>query len=179
MISQTNSYMSAFRFIATLNRFNIPVPENFYDNHISFTKSYAASHLVVIVGSNPSTASEGLTPFHESTKSRKTIDSWFKDEDEVYFLAYRNITNVKTNNNKSLTNAQIIEELPDIQATYNSFYNSSFKIIACGETAHKALSMVDIEHFTIPHPSGCCRFWNDKNASKVKINEMLKYIKQK
>jgi hypothetical protein len=28
----------------------------------------------------------------------------------------------------------------------------------------------------MPHPSGCCRFWNDKEAGIIKIQELREYI---
>jgi hypothetical protein len=38
------------------------------------------------------------------------------------------------------------------------------------------LKLLNIDHFEIPHPSGLCRFWNDKTVSEAKIKEMLEWV---
>ena len=51
------------------------------------------------------------------------------------------------------------------------------KIITVGKTAHEALELAGVDHFEMPHPSGLCRFWNDKEAAAAKIQEMLEWLK--
>jgi len=127
---------------------------------------------LIIVGSNPSSASPDSTPFHPATKSRKFIDKLFKDSD--YQLIYINLVDYKTEGNKPLSNKVIKLELNNIKQKFHEIRD--FKIIAFGKTASYGLNLARIEHFALPHPSGLCRFWNDKSASEAKIMEMFEWI---
>lgn len=132
---------------------------------------------VVVVGSNPSTASYDNSAFAKGTKSRATIDSWFNDGGD-YFIKYRNIVNYKKIDNKPLTKAEIKNNLPEIKQHFQ-FECANYKIVALGKTAQEALDMAGIKHFKMWHPSGLCRKWNDKEAGEAKIQEMLEWIKKK
>ena len=50
------------------------------------------------------------------------------------------------------------------------------KIIALGAVASKALSLCNIEHFKMPHPSGRNRILNDKELEKRLIAECREFI---
>ena len=127
---------------------------------------------IVLVGSNPSVQSPDLSAFHPSTKSRKFIDDIFKDTN--LNIVYLNLIDIKLPGNKPLSKSIIKSELENIKLKFESY--SDTKIIAFGKTASYGLTMVDIEHFAMPHPSGLCRFWNNEEASRNKISEMFKWI---
>lgn len=113
---------------------------------------------LIIVGSNPSSASPDCSPFHPTTKSRQFIDKLFNGSD--YELTYVNLVDYKTDGNKPLSNKVIKSQLVNIKQKFHGIQDS--KIIALGKTASYGLDLAGIEHFALPHPSGLCRFWNDR-----------------
>jgi hypothetical protein len=127
---------------------------------------------LIIVGSNPSSASPDCSPFHPTTKSRQFIDKLFKHSN--YELTYVNLVDYKTDDNKPLSNKVIKLELVNIKQKFHGIFDT--KIITLGKTASYGLELAGIEHFALPHPSGLCRFWNDRVASEAKIKEMLEWI---
>lgn len=127
---------------------------------------------IVLVGSNPSIQSPDLSAFHPSTKSRKFIDHIFKDAS--FDIVYLNLIDIKLPCNKPLSKSVIKSELENIKLKFQLY--SDTKIIAFGKTASEGLTLAGIDHFAMPHPSGLCRFWNDREASKSKISEMFKWI---
>ena len=130
---------------------------------------------VLLVGSNPSEKSPTNEPFHKSTKSRQFVDKWF--EGEGWTAAYENLVDFARIKNKRLSDKQIKSNLPWIDANINEYIRRyGYKVVACGKIAAKGLTLAKIEHFEMPHPSGLCRFWNDKEAGKAKIKEMKDWI---
>jgi len=127
---------------------------------------------IVLVGSNPSVQSPDLSAFHPDTKSRKFIDNLFKGTN--LNITYLNLVDIKIDGNKPLSKSIIKSELENIKLKFQPY--SSFKIISFGKTASDGLSLAGIPHFAMPHPSGLCRFWNDREASITKINEMFKWL---
>lgn len=126
---------------------------------------------ILIVGSNPSQSSPDNSAFNKSTKSYKTIMSWFSDLNNIE-LNFANLVDEKTDNNKQLSKSKIRQNIDSIIQKTNG-YNT---IIACGKVASMGLRMAEVDHFEMPHPSGLNRFWNSKEQSDLKIKEMLKYI---
>lgn len=131
---------------------------------------------IVLVGSNPSQKSPNNSAFHPSTKSRQFVDGWFKGECGID-VDYMNLIDKKTKKNKQLSKSEIKAELDKIKSRFNSVLSVGFKIVACGKVAAMGLTMADIPHFEMPHPSGLCRFWNDKEAGEQKVKEMLEWIR--
>ena len=127
---------------------------------------------LIIVGSNPSSASPDCSPFHPTTKSRQFIDKLFNGSS--YELTYINLVDYKTEGNKPLSNKVIKLELVNIKQKFHGIRDS--KIITLGKTASYGLDLAGIGHFALPHPSGLCRFWNDRVASEAKIQEMFRWI---
>lgn len=125
---------------------------------------------VLLVGSNPSRRSPNPTAFHLSTKSRSTIEKWF--DDVLVNLYFENVTRRPTEDNRPLRVSEIRDAIPDLTRRVDGYD----KIVALGTTASKALTMVGVEHFAMPHPSGLCRFWNDKVQAEQKIRELIKYV---
>ena len=127
---------------------------------------------IVLVGSNPSRVSPDNSAFHSSTKSRKFIDSIFANHD--YEISYINLIDYKTPNNRPISRSEIRSNLDKIKQKFDGILNK--KIIALGKTASDGLTLAEIKHFALPHPSGLCRFWNDKAESEGKIREMFEWI---
>ena len=126
---------------------------------------------VLLVGSNPSNASPDISDFHPSTRSRIILDQWFNGM-AVNNISYTNVAAVRTPENRPLRISEIRRNLPRLQ---NITKNYS-KIIALGKTASKALSMLDIEHFAAPHPSGLNRQLNNKDYVAEMIQQLTLYI---
>jgi hypothetical protein len=125
---------------------------------------------VLIVGSNPSQKSPDNSPFHKNTASFKRVSGWFSHLNvELHFI---NLVDEKTENNKQLTKTQIKPHLADIVMKTRG-YN---KIVACGNIASMGLDMANVDHFTVPHPSGVNRFWNCPRSTYEKLTEMLDYV---
>lgn len=139
----------------------------------AFCRAYSRKY-VVLVGSNPSTKSPDCSAFHPATKSRQFVDKWFEGTD--YHLVYMNLVDKKTEGNKKLKISDI--HIGHIQNKFKQYVKyEDCKIIGCGQTACTGLRKAKIEHFEMPHPSGLCRFWNDKEAAENKVKEMLEWIR--
>jgi uracil-DNA glycosylase len=131
---------------------------------------FTATPQVILIGSNPSTKSVNNTPFHQSTKSGQLIREWFRNLDVS--LSFANVSNEPTEGNRALRAAEIRAALPHLKQQLKC-YNV---VIAVGDTAAKALKMLEIDYFHMWHPSGLCRKWNDKGAAEQKIAELHEYI---
>lgn len=157
------------RFLLTLIKLDI---YSFADGKFSriteFCERYSKK-AVVLVGSNPSGKSPDNSAFHPDTKSRKFVDKWF---DRSWCVAYENLVDFKTENNKQLSKTQIKENLWDIQSKMDAYTVAGYRIVACGKIAAMGLTMAEVKHFEMPHPSGLCRFWNDVEAGETKVEEM-------
>lgn len=137
-----------------------------------FADKYFVSPRVLIVGQNPSDDSPTNGPFHKDTKSGKTVRDWFSSATCV--LEFRNLYNYKHKDVCKPLKSEI--KMPD---DIKYFADKGYKIVACGNVAQEILRKNNIIHFAIPHPSGLCRFWNDKVAAEAKIQEMLLWIQNK
>lgn len=169
----------AFCGFALIHRFVMNIR---YDKSLGFTmaryseyQDQYAPKWVTIVGSNPSNQSPDCSAFHPDTKSRKFVDKWFESYD--YRFNYVNLVDEKTEGNKKLSRTKIKQNIWRIKATLKEAPN----MIACGKTAVLGLKMAGFEEgvhfFEMPHPSGLCRFWNDKKAGEEKVKEMHEWIK--
>lgn len=140
-----------------------------------FCKKYSYKK-VLLVGSNPSEQSPDNSAFHPDTKSRQFVDKWF--EGEGWTVAYENLVDFKAEKNKQISTSQIKENLDWIVENMNAYNKLGYKIVACGKIAAKGLTMAGVSHFEMPHPSGLCRFWNDKQVAEEKIWEMKSWLLQ-
>lgn len=130
---------------------------------------------IVIVGSNPSRKSSKVIPFWHDTKSSKTLAHWL---DEVHFecefIHFMNVSNLPTEKNRPLKTSEIKANLPTVQYELNKVKPT--KIIALGKTAEKALSLLGVDFFPMPHPSGLNRLLNDKHFMEEKIKGLSVYL---
>lgn len=131
------------------------------------------SNKVLFVGSNPSTKSLDNSAMHESTRSRKTLNSWTSGIDiDVYFC---NVVDHITENNKPISRKQIIANLENLLLKIRGF--NCDHVVALGKSASYALHLVSIDHVEIPHPSGLNRKLNDKgvvDGIKNRLRDMTK-----
>ena len=126
---------------------------------------------VLLIGSNPSQRSEcSVSAFHASTRSRKTIETWFRDIPCDLF--FTNVIDHPTENNRPLRVSEIRDAIPSLHHKVTG-YN---KIVALGKTAAKALDIAGIEYFEMPHPSGSNRKLNDKGWVHEVILKLANYI---
>lgn len=126
---------------------------------------------ILFVGMNPSVASPDSSPFHEATKSFKTLKKYLPRE-VLHSARFVNLSNEKIQQNKPLKRKQARERALQMRQLITQ-YN---KVIAFGNVVSDALSYAEIPHFHMWHPSGLCRTWNDKVATARKIEELLEYI---
>jgi uracil-DNA glycosylase len=125
---------------------------------------------VLIVGSNPSNSSPDESPFHEGTKSRKTIEAWIQGLDiEVHYI---NVVNSKLD--KPPTQEMILSELPSLNKRIELI--NPDKVVAVGKVATQALTLLRCDFLEMPHPSGRNRKWNDKVFKEEKIKTLRTFI---
>lgn len=126
---------------------------------------------VIFVGSNPSSASRTILPFAGDTKSDKILASWISKLN-LYKWSVCNVADMKTDNNKPLTMQEIKSCLPDLS---NKIQNH-MAIVALGKTAAKALTLLHVDFFEMPHPSPLNRKLNDGQFIETKLKELEMYI---
>lgn len=130
---------------------------------------------IIFLGSNPSQRSISIKPFWRDTKSMQVISNWLDmlnlNEEEIYFV---NVSDVPTPNNRPLKTSEIKVALPSLSAKINDIIPA--KIIALGKTAEKALTLLYIPHYTMPHPSGLNRQLNNKEFIEEKIKSLQEYL---
>jgi hypothetical protein len=158
------------KLLNTLNALQIDWKGVKYADMVVFGEKYFACPKVVVVGTNPSNKSTTTMPFDKSTKSGETVRSWF--DGYLYGIAYRNLYNNYTKDNKLPQKSDCQESIRRLK----EYREKGYKIVACGSFVSKLLTESNISHFSIPHPSGLCRFWNDKEAGEAKIKEMHNWI---
>ena len=124
----------------------------------------------MLVGSNPSRRSPDNSVFHASTRSRMTVDAWFRDIECQ--ISFTNVSREKTENNRPLTVREIRSNLPRLKEELKGYD----KIVALGNTAQKALTLLCFDFFAMPHPSGLNRLLNDPIYIKNKIKALHRYI---
>lgn len=166
-----NARQSYYRLAILINRLMVLEPKSEWSRVHNFCLEYGAIP-ITIVGSNPGNASPDCSPFHPDTKSRQFVDKWF--EGGLYDITYFNLVDRKTKENKTLSKRDIRQHLGQIKQKLHAKAN----IVACGRTAAMGLEMAGELFFEMPHPSGSCRFWNDKVAGEQLVKELLRWIER-
>ena len=127
---------------------------------------------ILFVGSNPSTASVDNSAFHEDTRSGKILMGWIKDiQGSISFV---NVADQKTKSNKSLTKAEIKANIEKLKGKIDSI--APQRIVALGKTATYALTLLHLNFYEMPHPSGRNRILNNSNYIEEKIKGLRKYL---
>ena len=126
---------------------------------------------ILFLGSNPSISSLTDEAFHISTRSSQLITEWVRGIQGN--LIYVNVSTQKTKNNRPLSTSEIHSNLETLSQRVTDLAPN--KIVALGKTAAKALTLLHLEFYEMPHPSGCNRKLNDKKYVAEKIKGLLEY----
>jgi len=135
---------------------------------------------IVFIGSNPSQRSASIVPFWMDTKSNKVLTSWvgkiyeMHTEPLIESIHYLNVANYPTPGNRPLKASEIKAALESLQYRIDGICPD--KIIALGKTAEKALTLLGVEFYAMPHPSGLNRQLNDPAFIREKINGLSIYL---
>lgn len=130
---------------------------------------------VLFVGSNPSYSASTLDPFCSSTMSGKILSRWLSlISIEGCTYLFCNVADYKKPNNRALSRKEIVDNLESLSKKIQLL--SPDKIVALGNTAATALTLLQLPHYTMPHPSGLNRQLNDKRLVQEKINELRNFI---
>jgi uracil-DNA glycosylase len=131
---------------------------------------------IIFVGSNPSIKSSKTVPFWHDTKSMAILTSWFEESIESHNgLSIVNVSDLPTENNRPLKISEIKASLVGLQDKLTK--SKANKVVALGKTAEKALTLLGVPHYAMPHPSGLNRKLNDKAYVAEKINGLKSYLK--
>ena len=131
---------------------------------------------IIFVGSNPSTAATSINPFDPSTKSSQTLFTWL-NQANIQNPIFLNVANQVTPHNRALTTREIKNNLSrlhleiDVHRVLNDV-----RIVAVGKTAEKALTLLRLPFFSLPHPSGLNRQLNDPNFIEEKIKGLTLWV---
>lgn len=129
---------------------------------------------ILFVGSNPSNSSVCDQAFHGSTRSSKILTSWCKRLTGAFI--HVNVVNKKTENNRPLKKSEITSALNELASNIRCFQPTH--IIALGKTASTALTLLGVDFFEMPHPSGLNRKLNDKTYMENRLNQLEQYCSQ-
>lgn len=130
--------------------------------------------LILFIGSNPSTASDIDAAFHGSTKSSKILTEWTKGL--VGTKVHMNVVNQKTENNRPLKASEIRGSLDSLARDISSIEPT--RIVALGKTAAKALTLLHLAFYEMPHPSGRNRLLNDPKYVEEKVKGLVQFCNQ-
>jgi uracil-DNA glycosylase len=129
---------------------------------------------ILFVGSNPSQRSVCSEAFHGSTRSSQILMSWCKDIECK--KVFTNVVKQKTENNRPLTQAEINQSLDSLMA--DILIAQCDKIVALGKTATKALTLLGVDFYEMPHPSGRNRKLNDPKYVEEKVKGLVEFVSQ-
>jgi len=127
---------------------------------------------ILFVGSNPSNSSLTDAAFHGSTRSSKILTGWCSYINNATFI-HVNVLNKKTHKNRSLTKREILDSISSLKENIDGIRPD--KIVALGKTASVALTLLHVDFFEMPHPSGRNRLLNNKDYISKKISELCRY----
>lgn len=126
---------------------------------------------ILFVGSNPSNASTCDVAFHGSTRSSQILTGWIKDIRGCKM--HINVLNKKTENNRPLTTQEVNDSLEKLREQLNMI--KADRVVALGKTAAKALTLLGVVHYEMPHPSGRNRKLNDASYVAEKVKGLTNY----
>jgi uracil-DNA glycosylase family 4 len=130
--------------------------------------------IILFVGSHPSISAKTYNPFCRSTRSGQILSQWIEvaelNDRYPYFC---NTLDTPTENNKPLTMSDIKNSLPRLKAKIDII--NPTRVVAVGKTAAKALSMLGVQFYEMPHPSGCNRLLNVPGYVAGKIKGLQLY----
>ena len=113
---------------------------------------------LLIVGQNPSMGTTG--------KSLRNLYKWI----DTPIFSFTNVSIHKSKKPLKKSEYQLERLCTECQ-NYD-------KIITLGNTANEALSLLGIQHFQLPHPSGLNRKLNNKEYLTKVLSECQKYLQR-
>jgi len=138
---------------------------------------------ILVIGLCPSKISPDFSAFHPATKSRKTLDKWFKsagvDNNKFEYINVFFFSNeeVYTRDQKW---CQDFEDAMDDLKKYD-------KIMACGKQVteeiqkyfnRKGYNRPIKKMLFLPHPSGRNRLLNDPKNVEIMIKDIKRYVNE-
>lgn len=127
---------------------------------------------ILFIGSNPSNKASNNEAFTADTASGRLLRCWIEGIKGTFY--YENIVSQKTENNRPLNKSEMALATVSLLERIKGI--NPDRIIALGKSATDVVKRLGLEFLEMPHPSGMCRFWNDKEKGKLKIEELRKYI---
>jgi len=85
-----------------------------------------------------------------------------------------NVANMVTHRNRPLSVKEINEALPRLKQLIGT--PQYVKLVALGKTAEKALTLLRLDYYAMPHPSGLNRKLNNKEYVAEKIKGLQDYL---
>ena len=112
---------------------------------------------VVFVGDAPSKTNVSDNIAFVGAKCFPTLVEWIKEINPDYYVCL---------------NSNVFFDLEDAIL----LYKDGFKVVALGAKASERLSLNDVKHFVLPHPSGLNRQLNDKTLITTALRMCKNYV---
>ena len=129
---------------------------------------------IIFVGSNPSWASKVSKAFDLSTCSGRTLMGWTHQIGGHNLYRYANVVDKPTPNNRPLKASEIKDNIPQLKIWLEKYEGD--KIVALGKTAAKALTLLRLPFYDMPHPSGLNRLLNDPEYVAQKLKGLKEFL---
>ena len=129
---------------------------------------------MIFVGSNPSWAATTSRAFDESTYSGKVLVGWTKTLEGPNVYRFANVCDKPTPNNRPLKTSEIKDNIAQLKVWLDSYGEG--KIVALGKTAARALTLLQLPFYEMPHPSGMNRLLNDSEYVAQKLKGLREFI---
>lgn len=113
---------------------------------------------ILVVGLNPSRK-------HGKSPTLKALYAWL-DYFDVRFVSFINLYE----GYEIIGSSSQAAYIRDISKEYD-------RVLALGQSVSSALSVMDIHHFTLPHPSGLNRQMNDKKYVHDQLEACKNYLR--
>lgn len=149
---------------------------NYQKTQMTDSSTSPIKYRILFIGSNPSSSSQNLVAFCRSTKSGQILNKWVQAAGIENFTT-ENVSIYPTPHNKPLTAKDLKFALPSLNARLWQYKEAplNWRFVSLGVTADKALTMLGIEHYVMPHPSGMNRQLNDPEFVAEKIKGLASY----
>lgn len=134
---------------------------------------------ILFVGSNPSQRSSEVIPFWNDTGSSRVLQNWISiifQNFENLTPIYCNVVNCATANNRPLKTSEIKAGLDSLKGFIDN--EQPYRIVALGKAAEKALTLLRLDFYSMPHPSGRNRKLNDKEYVSEKLEGLIRYVEE-